>query len=739
MPRPPMLALAVPLDLLAALSAEPALVVLLLVTVVGTVAALVLVRLRRLVRAARTRAAIEDYLLGVEDALACHWVSARERLGRVVQLDPENHGARALLAEALTALDDATAAHEHYVMLRTSFGIRSPRVLVGYVRTLLAVDRAAEALRVVGEREWPQGDLAALRLRLQVELRAGSADAVVATASQLAARLAPGPEGDAVRETLARAQLQAGAARARRGEAAAAAQARRAAASALAALNHPRAAATRVRLLGAEAMPAATTPGNATAASTNTAVVVRADEVFALVSPGSPAGLLRELAYDAATAPYACRVCGTVAVRAATECAQCGAREMVALREPGLQADLPSAAAAADAIEENDAHLQRLLEQALEGNGEAQGEIQEVGVRAVPLLFARAVRDGAARPRLMAWLEASGAEAVEPLLSAYEQERETLVEGDPRRDLAADLVGRAMQAYGRAALPALQARLRSEDHDWRKIVVDFHLGLDEPEELAALLDSYPPVEVIQRLNAAHPERLQKWLANLPERGFLAEVLLVQPMFRRAEDLLRAAALAKSPAALLGVLTRRGPSHELASFAVGHLDDPAIGEVCALLLRSYGAAAADALLAGYLEVERKPVTRSRARDLLVELGSAVVPQVCLCIGASPARLDDGVVDLLIAFGPAAVDRLRDAYAKRNLLERVGGRLVRRYNHPRNLIVKVLARIGGPAARAALTALRATETDTNLKLRLDQALQLVGETPVLPSAKGEEPTA
>ena len=275
---------------------------------------------------------------------------------------------------------------------------------------------------------------------------------------------------------------------------------------------------------------------------------------------------------------------------------------------------------------------------------------------------------------------------------------------------------------------ALPWRLRSEDHDWRKIVVDFHLGLDDPTELQTLLDSYPPIEVIQRLNAAAPERLQRWLARMPAQGFLAEVLLVQPMFRRSEDVLLAAAQAASPDALLAILGRRGPSHELAAFAVAHLDEAAIAAVAARLLRSYGAAAADALLAGYLDVDRPAATRARARELLVELGSAVVPQVCLCVGASPARLDDAVVELLIAFGPTAVDRLRDAYAKRNLLERVGGRLVRRYNHPRNLIVKVLARIGGPAARAVLTLLRASETDTNLKLRLDQALQMVGETPM-----------
>jgi hypothetical protein len=227
---------------------------------------------------------------------------------------------------------------------------------------------------------------------------------------------------------------------------------------------------------------------------------------------------------------------------------------------------------------------------------------------------------------------------------------------------------------------------------------------------------------------------------VPERGLLAEIVLVNPMFRRDEDVLLAAAQAPSPEPLLALLRRRGVRGELATFAVECLHDDAVAPVAERLLRDYGPGAADALLAGYLDLDRSPPVRARARALLAELGAAAAPKVCQCFGASPARLDDELVALLVALGDGAVPELREAYAKRNLLERVGGRLVRRYNHPRNAIIKALARIGGSAAQSALAALRAGETDPNLKLRLDQALQVVGRTPMLPApARGGEPPA
>jgi hypothetical protein len=416
--------------------------------------------------------------------------------------------------------------------------------------------------------------------------------------------------------------------------------------------------------------------------------------------------------------------------RALPRCPLCGAASPARLREPGLHRELASPSAVADEVEENEAYLVRLLEQTLAGDPAARAALVEAGGRAVAVVFGRAVADGAAREVLVSVLQEMGNGILAALLDAYEAVRARPDAGG--RDAAPDVVGRVVQTFGAGALPAFQARLDTDDRDLRKIVVDFYLGLDDVEELQNVLERYPPVEVIQRLNLTQPARLQAWLARVPAEGLLAEVVLVNRMFVRDEDLVLAAARAPDPEVLLGVLHRRGVSQDLATFAVASLHDDAVAPIAERLLRHYGTAAADALLAGYLDLDRPEAARRRARLLLAGLGAAATAKVCQCFGASPSRLDEELVALLVALGEGAVAELGEAYARRNLLERVGGRLVRRYNHPRNAIVKALARIGGPAAQATLAALRASETDPNLKLRLDQALQVVGRAPLLPPA-------
>src|SRR5689334_10441221 len=58
-------------------------------------------RLARVVATARRRQAVQDYLLGVEQALAGDLAGAEKRLARVLAEDPENHFARLLYARVL--------------------------------------------------------------------------------------------------------------------------------------------------------------------------------------------------------------------------------------------------------------------------------------------------------------------------------------------------------------------------------------------------------------------------------------------------------------------------------------------------------------------------------------------------------------------------------------------------------------------------------------------------------------
>lgn len=718
---------------LAALAAEPALVVLLLAGIVCFVAAVVLLRLRRAVREARARGALADWVLGAEDAMSLALVSAKERLLRVVEQDAENHGARTLLAETLLALDEPAAAHEHYLTLRQAFGVDNKRVGWGIVRALVATGRPADAAERLGAMPRAGEAHETLRERLAVELAAGLPDEAVRTADLLLARRPDAEESPEVRLAAATAYDTLRRVRGKMGDATGAESARRDALVALESLEGA-AAGVRRRIL---ALPAAKP-----AVDTGTAVTIfGAATALSVTDAGARGGhgLLAQLASDVAEAPWVCSTCGVAMSRARPRCPYCASKVAPTLREPLLHGVLGSAAAVSDEVEETEAHVQRLLDRTLASDDAARVELVESGARGVPPTFWRALTDAAARDRLVSVLAEMGGGVLDALLDAYERAKANPTLPVVVRGSAAEIVGRVVRTFGRAELPAFQRRLDTEDRDLRKIVVDFYLGLDDVEELAAVLDRYPPVEVIHRLNATPADRLQLWLQHVPHEGFVAEVLLVNPMFLRDEDMLLAAARASSPDALLKVLARRGSSHDLATFAVNHLDDEVASEVAQTLLRSYELAGANALLAGYLDLDRSGTARALARGLLAALGPVIVPDVCQCLGASPSRLDDEIVALLLALGSEAVSGLHEAYAKRNVLERVGGRLVRRYNHPRNTIVKVLARIGSGGARTALLGLRADETDPNLKLRLDQALQMVARLPELPATPPSDAAA
>lgn len=706
-----------------ALATEPALFVLVVAGLAGFVVVAVLLRLRRSVRAARARGALADWVLGAEDALAGALPTARERLQRVLQQDAENHGARTLLAEVLLLLGEPAAAHEHLVTLRRAFGVDNRRLGWNVVKALSAAGRTAEAAEALAAMPRAGDPAEALHRRLAIELAAGLPEEAVRTGKLLLPRSGGAAK---VRVAVAHAFTTLRRVREQRGDTAGAEAAAREAAGLLgAAPAAPAAAAVTGR-------PVALVAAGTAAA----APLVPAADGNALPSH-RPFAVLAEAAREVIVAPWTCATCGIAVARVQPRCPYCASAAEPVAREPALHRELASAAAASDEIEANEAHLQRLIERCVIGEVEAVDELVESGPAAVPIVFRRALVTPAARNALLGVLEAMGSGVLDALLRAYAQLRGDSSVPAAARACAPDLVGRVVRTFGRAALPTFEGFLDTDDRDLRKIVVDFYLGLDDPEALVAVLDRYPPVEVIHRLNATPAERLQAWLRQMPSHGFVIEFLLVNPMFVRDRDVLLAAARAESPDALLSVLARRGPSHDLATFAVGQLAEDGVAEVAQGLLRGYGAAAADALLASYLDLDRPAAARARARELLAGLGPGIAIKACQCLGASPARLDDEIVSLLVAFGEAAVDELRDVYCRRNLLERVGGRLVRRYNHPRNTIAKVLARIGGERARTALLALRADETDPNLKLRLDQALQVVARVPRLPDAGAAEP--
>ncbi len=470
------------------------------------------------------------------------------------------------------------------------------------------------------------------------------------------------------------------------------------------------------------------------AAGDRAAAVATAARVAALATPGERAeaervlGQLRRLAKGEDPDPslgFACRQCALAVRRPSLACPYCGAQDGIHAREAELGAPLVGASVVADEIEETPAHLQRLLGAALRGDAGARADLVALGPVAVPLAWRCALAQPDARPAVVGLFVAMGPDVLPALLREFASVRGDAGAMPPGPGDALEVLGEIAARLGRAALPTFAELVPSDVPALRKLVIDYFIGLADPAELVAVFEHYPPVEVLHRLNAAPRARLQRFLAALPAAGFVVDVLLVHPMFHRDEDLLLAAAEVPAKDALLAILLRRGAHAQLAQRALQMLDDPASATTAERFLAAAGAVVTEPLLAAYLDLDRAPAARARMRLLLSALGPALVPSLCQCFGGAPARLDQEVVELLVALGVPAIGAVRSAYERRNLFERVGGRLVRRYNHPRNLLIKVLARIGGPVARRTLQELRADEVDANLKLRLEQALHTLAD--------------
>ena len=174
-------------DSWAALAAEPALVEFLLFSTGAILLLMLNLRVSRLVRAARDRAAVKDYLLGVEQSLSGDLDGARQRLERVLAEDPENHHARLMYGEVLAGLGEAAEAHRQHVFLQKSFRMDSLRNELGLVSALLrarrpedAVDSARRAVRAHPE------DRSAVELLFQAELAAGFPEEAGRTGARLA-------------------------------------------------------------------------------------------------------------------------------------------------------------------------------------------------------------------------------------------------------------------------------------------------------------------------------------------------------------------------------------------------------------------------------------------------------------------------------------------------------------------------------------------------------------------------
>ncbi|MCC7396974.1 MAG: hypothetical protein IT455_07895 [Planctomycetes bacterium] len=703
------------------LSREPGVLEVLIAAALAACSLLFWWRLSKLVRGARSRAALGDYLLGVEQAMHGDLDGAHRRLTSVVERDPENNYARLLLGKVLAQLGEPALAHQQHVYLKTAFGIDSAENDLMLAQSLLEAGRPVEAADAAERALQRAPDRAAgwdfvYRARLQC----GDFEAAARAGRRLLSLTRDPAAKRGISQDLARTLAQAGGHLLARGDEAGAAAAL---AQARAHDEH----AEQVPLLAAR-LAARTGGVDATVRSLALAEAApspRLPAVATAVVATSPSGL--PVATFAGLLPaqrFACRHCGAPLAQHVTECARCRGATPSALLEPKLVVPLDSPTHAMDAIEANVAHVRRLV-RTLTGDDVAQhaaarDELLTLREAAVEELLGAAWRSsGEAEARALSTLQSMGPTIAPALFAASDNlAGQRLLPLGSRSPGA--LVGRVVQGFDRAALPHVAPLFASAKPEHRKILIDFFLGLADLEQFQLVLERFPPMEILHRLNKAEAKVLRRFLQVVPKGHFVAETLLLEPTFYRDEELLAAVPDANDPEVLLTVLRRRGPTRSLTKILIEALASSELASVAERVLGELGEAVLEHVLAAFADAERSAEQRRRLGRVLVVGGAAAAAHLADSFGPEPSAFDDELRAVLVQIGDPAVAPLLAAYEHSGWLEKVSIGLISRHTNRRVQIILSLRALGSAPARAALTSMLAGERDDNLRMRLSQAL-------------------
>lgn len=702
---------------------EPGVMELLVFLPVLLITALILARALRMAREVVQRAALADYLLGVEQALSGDLPGANKRLERVLAQDPENHYARLLHGVVLADLGETAEAHKQHLYLQRAFQVQSTDNDLALARALLTVgrpqDAATAASRALGtEKESP----AALRVLFRAQLAAGlPADA--GTTGERLARLLPDQEQRGVRRRAAAALALAGTVHLRSGSRD---EAGRLCSRALAlAVDVPEVrrlqAGLEVVRLGTAQMLRQLTAGRSEPEAVNLPVPTAGHALVQVREPGdetSPG--VRALTSLIPTSRWRCAACQGEVPGPRAVCPHCESEGQVHTLEPALFADVDSATLVMDDIDETRAHVRRLMQAAFDGDAEAREDLLEMGDNAVEGLLAAAIKRGEEDDAAVGILQAMGPTIIPELFRAYEASADRPLLPLPSflgGRSTAGVVGRIVQGFGVAALPHFEGLLDTDNRDLRKITIDFFIGLADPREFQRILDRFPPMEVLHRLNKADHKALIRFLGKVEPDSFVAAGLLPDSAFFRDVELFEAIATADHPAELQRILQVRGSNRPLALLLIQHLGEGPLGDAARQILQHFGIQALDHMLAAFTDPDCPETVRKSLRGQIAHIGGPAVDKICACFGPRSSALDADLERLLLGIGTEATASLEKNYETGGLLEYLGGK---RHNNRRERIIRVLAGIGSTAAHQALQDMRAREKDADLKLRLSQAL-------------------
>ena len=695
---------------------------------------------------------IVKYLDGVEAALAGDHKMAAALLGEVVTADPENLGARLYLGDALRRLGRPVEAHRQHVEAREVSENDGPALQLRLIQDLHEAGESADALERLEDalERWPR-DPELLEAGLEVYSSAGRFE----DALKVGRSLQSISRDDARRERLASLACQVAYQRLQKGERESATRFFREALASdeqhelarigLAIADPGRGEERGERLLSVAeelALPAG-----------------RADEALALANPDSSPSETRkalvttidaQLASDGDASPIErsarglqtiagllpsgrCTRCGAVRAASPGACPSCGALGKVA-HDDDDDRELADAAALLDEIDENDAWFQALSERLLQGDNDAEHELRESGGRALPALLAAYVegREAHDAERLLSLCVEIGRREPELLIEA---QRAFANENRPRlyrllqRGDVDHALGAVFRALGASVRPAFEAVLADPgglaDAGLRQLVLDYFVGLADAEAFEMLASRFSPVEIVRHLNGVPDDELVPLFGKLRAgRSFLREAILEDAALDRPAALVAAALAADGEAveAWVALFKRRGPGTRVARALVQALeceDDRA--ERAEVYLDRFARSGRELLVAAFAD----PASEARALPALERLlhsaGRAAIPELVQVFAANPTAVDDRTAALLTSFGELALKDLEAAYrGSAGWLGKLGARLFRA-KHPRTMILRTIAAIGGTKARLTLRRLQDAESDAELSSLIEQLLR------------------
>ena len=712
-----------------AFCSEPGGIEILLTIAIVATALLIWWRLANLVKNSRARQALTDYLLGVEQALQGDLAGAQKRLAKVLEQDPENHYARLLLGKVLSELGQAEQAHQQHLLLQRAFQVDSGENDLMLAQSLLGAGACVEAAEVA-ERALTRmpNSVEGWQFVYRARLQNGDHEAAVRAGKRLLSLLKSSAEREQLRADLARTVAEVGTMRWMRGETRPALQCKREAEALDPAVQQLPLLNARLQAQddGVEAIarqlshtnPAAepsealVVAGEASGGQGAALVANRPDPAGATLPMATFAGLLQPTRWT-------CHACQGPLQRDVAQCPRCGAPNSSSLVEPNLVATIDSPTQAMDRIDVNDAHVDRLIRSLAKGELDCRGELLLLKERAVDALLRAAWKgSGVVQDEAVAILREMGPEIAPALFRASDaigKQRLLSVGSGPEA-----VVGRIVQGYEEDALPHMEPLFASSRPDHRRILIDYFLGLGDVRAFQSVLERFPPMEILHRLNHADAAVLTRFLGAIPRGHFLAASLLLEHTFYRDDALIAAVSDAEDPEVLVQVMLARGPTRSLTTGLINGVGDDLLAPTAQRILEELGEPVLEHVLAAFADPDATEAAQRRLARVLVRGGAAAAAHIADGFGPEPTLLDDRLRELLVIIGDDAVESMAAAYERSGWWEKVSVGLVARLNNRRVQIARALGELATKPACRALKQLRKREKDDNLRLHLDRAL-------------------